>query len=592
MTGSFMRNSGLLRAASVSGMVLLLVFGGGLAVLYTVFGEIMSRVHVEVSFHRLLADYDFRYGQIRAAGQPATSYQLDSLSLDLDRLEARTEGVENWLSVLKRRRRLAADAAGLPGMGIRYARMFRESSLRALEAFPFSEPIAAVAAAAAVYGAAITGEMEAELRRILPRLTSPGFVPMRLNFHVLLGDFRNPETAAANLLEDDRFSLDFVISAMGRDAEPIVTSLAILRILEGEIQEAFSAVQSAMAMARDEASPEFTRFVAEFFYDFGDPVRAAELFHAIPGDDASSRHADALWLAGFADHARLIWEGLAAPAGETPPPVFSPGDTLKSRALYNLAVTAPAGPEAETLFERLVRHGRPGERYRELGLIHYSRLLDAPGAVAFLSAERGETVAGADSGGAFPIGVLIDLEILKRRAQMGEFARTTADAWILLNEHYRLEGLFQWAAWFFGLQRNLSAIERLLQTAERHNHSGDWKSLHEALRLIQEGRLQSAQDILGSLENADWAAEANLGRVLEARNAALRALDHYERALAMVMSGENTAEDRYEIASMLQFRIARCLRTLGRIEESRRALLWALELNPDNLNARLELGWM
>ena len=43
-------------------------------------------------------------------------------------------------------------------------------------------------------------------------------------------------------------------------------------------------------------------------------------------------------------------------------------------------------------------------------------------------------------------------------------------------------------------------------------------------------------------------------------------------------------------ASRIQVRIAYCLGALGRLDESRSALEYALELNPDNLRARLELG--
>jgi tetratricopeptide (TPR) repeat protein len=42
-------------------------------------------------------------------------------------------------------------------------------------------------------------------------------------------------------------------------------------------------------------------------------------------------------------------------------------------------------------------------------------------------------------------------------------------------------------------------------------------------------------------------------------------------------------------ASRIQVRIAYCLKSLGRIEESRRALQYAIDLNPDNLTARMEL---
>ncbi|MCL2599894.1 MAG: tetratricopeptide repeat protein [Treponema sp.] len=576
------QGSGLLRTAFFSGLTLLLVFGGVLVAIYSTVGTGMFRVREEIGFHRLLQDYDFRYGQILAAGQITISHQLDSLGRDLDHMETRIEGVENWLSVLKRRRRLAAHAGPVPGIGPRHAQIYRDASRRALRAFPFSEPIAAVAAAAAVHGVAITGEREEELRQILPRLSSTGFVPMRLSLHVLLGDFHSPERAAENLLEDHGLSLDFAISAMGRDVEAILTSLVILRILEGETWEALSAIQTALGRGR--ASDDFIRFAAEFFYDFGNPIRSAELFHMLPGEDALSRQADALWIAGYTEHARHIWALLTAPRTE-----FQAvhDDTLESRALYNFATTAPRD-ETEALLERLVRQGRPGERYRELGLIRLSRLRSAPAAVTLLEAERGP----ADSEGYLPISALVDLEILRRRAETMESARIIADAWMLLRRYYEAEGLFRWAAWYFALQRNFAETAMLLRDAERQGFYGSWKDTHMALQLIREGRFDAAIDIKEPLENTDWVAAANLGRIFEARNATARALEHYEKALTLVMETGSVDGSGNEVASVLQYRIARCLRTMGRLEESRRALRLALEHNPDNLNARIELGRM
>ena len=591
------QSSGLLKTASVSGLILLLLFGGGFVALYTLVGPAMLRTPEEIGFHRLLQEYDFRYRQIIGAGRPLAAYQLDSLSGDLDHMETRTEGVENWLSVLKRRRQLTSHAGAIPGMASRYLQMYRQSSQRALRDFPFSEPIAAVAAAAVIQDAAITAEMGENLRVILPRLTSTRFVPMRLSLHVLLGDFKSPERAAVNLLEDDGLSLDFAISAIGRDVEAILTSLVILRVLEGETWEALSAIQSALA--RGHASHDFIRFAAEFLYDFGSLVRSAELFHSLPGEDALIRQADALWLAGYTEHARHIWALLAAPRTELLPAAAPAAGlaglqgsiALESRALYNLAVTAQNTEESEALFERLVRQGHWGGTYRELGVIRFSRLMDAPGAIAVLEAERADS--GDSYAGGFPLSALIDLEILKRRMETVEAARIIADTWLLLHRHPETEGLFEWAAWYFGLQRNFTETAMLLRTVERHGFSGLWRDTHEGLQLIREGRFDAAISIMEAIqmESDDWALAANMGRIFEARNASARALEHYQRALALVMETGKPAS-RYETASLLQFRIARCLRTLGRMDESRRALVLALELNPNNLNARLELGRM
>jgi len=581
------KSRGLLRAASLSGLVLLVLFGGGLVALYVAFGpDMFTAARGEVAFHRLLEEYDFRYGQVFGPGQPAAGvHQLDSLSRNLDMLEERAEVVENWLSVLKRRRGLADRASAVPGAGGRHLGLYRESARQALRAFPFSEPIVAIAAAAIVRDSAITREMEEELRGLLPRLASQAFVPMRLNLHVLLGDFHSPERAAETLPEDGGLALSFAAYAMGRGAQSVLACLIILRALEGETPEALAAINAAIASGR--ASPEFVRFAAEFTYDFGDPFRSAELFGMIAGDGALGRQADALWLAGHDELARHLWTLLAAPRA-VPTEVSAEDAAAENRALYNLSVTAQTPEEAEALLGRLVGQALPGDSYRELGLIRFSRTMDAQGAVAVLEAERGR--AGFVDG--FPLNALINLEILKRRAEAGESDRIAAEIWMLLHGYYEVEGLFEWAAWHFTLQRSFTETALLLRTAERNGLSGRWKDEHEALRMIREGRFDEAISSMEPLAAADWVQAANLGRVLEARNASARALEHYQRALALLMDSVPAGEERNVTASRIQFRIARCLRTLGRMDESRRALLVALEFNPDNLNARLELNRM
>jgi tetratricopeptide (TPR) repeat protein len=186
----------------------------------------------------------------------------------------------------------------------------------------------------------------------------------------------------------------------------------------------------------------------------------------------------------------------------------------------------------------------------------------------------------------YPVDIHIDLEILKRQTEIAEVARVIAETWLLLDRHPAAEDIYQWGIWYCNLQRNYTENAMLLRNAARHNFTGWWINLYEALRLIREGNTDAAEVLLAAIPtNTHWAAAANLGRILEARHAPARALESYERALAVV-----TALGLYNTASGIQVNIARCLLTLGRIDESRRALEYALDLNEDNLNARLELS--
>jgi tetratricopeptide (TPR) repeat protein len=134
---------------------------------------------------------------------------------------------------------------------------------------------------------------------------------------------------------------------------------------------------------------------------------------------------------------------------------------------------------------------------------------------------------------------------------------------------------------------NYAETAIVLRAAARHNFTGQWIHLHNALRLIREGSLDDAEALFEAIAATGeyWEASANLGRILESRLAPSQAIAHYEKAASAVM-----AAGRLNDASRIQVRIAHCLKTMGRLSDSRRVLEYALELNPDNLNARLELS--
>ena len=531
----------LLRITFLAGVFLLLIIGALLAGA-VVRGRGASGGVRESAFHRLLREYDFKYRQVAESGAMRRQ-EFERLDNDLDRLEKQAEAVEAWLSVLKRRRHLA-------GIDPRYEESYRQSSQRAAGAFPYSEPIAAVAAAALVHNAAITREADAYLRNALPLLASARFVPLRLSLHVLLGDFKSPEQALVSLPRD--FTAPEYFTASELDREVIYPDLTILKILAGDIPSAAIDIQTALDAF---PSPGLIRLAAEYFYDFGDLLRAAELFSQLPDEESLGRQADALWLAGYTGNARFIWEKQA-----------------QNRALYNLALTAPTQEEETALLERLAAQGAR-DAIRRFGLIHLSRLLDASQAAAVLDAEK-----DADP--------LIGLETVRRRVETEEVARVIADTWLLLGRYPETEYLYEWGAWYFDLHRNYPETALLLRAAARQQLSGYWVDFHQALQHIRDGDLNAAADLLAAASSADgdWVAAANLGRVLEAILAPARALEQYQRALAVVID-----LDEKEIASRIQVRIAHCLRNMGRIRENRQALEYALELNPDNLTARLEL---
>jgi hypothetical protein len=309
----------------------------------------------------------------------------------------------------------------------------------------------------------------------------------------------------------------------------------------------------------------------------------------LPGDQALARQADALWIGGDRELAKNIWRLLAvapAPGNET-----STETGLSSMALYNLLATATNQDEIEEMFGQMAFRGSYGDVHREMGFVRYSRRLEAGEAVALLQNEQPGLGESTVSG--LPVSAIVELEILRRQREAAPVQRTVAQTWAILRRYPEAQGLFEWAAWYFALQRLSDETDLLLRNADRQGFSGQWLSGHQAVQAVRQGRLERAVGILEAANEAgaSWEQAANLGRIFEARNTASRALDAYQKALSIIME-EDDSPQRNGNASQLQFRIARNLRALDRTNESRAALRAALELNPENLSARLELGRM
>jgi tetratricopeptide (TPR) repeat protein len=584
----------LLTISFFSGLLLALLTGG--ALLFFSLRQGSDPAPPGDSFYRSLRDYD---AAAAAGGDP------EILNRMLNRLEEKTQGVESRLSVLKRRRALA-------GANPPYVPAYREAARKAAAAYPHSEPLAALAAGALIQGAAISGDTAGELKKYIPLLSSNSFSPLGLSLRILTGDLKNPQTAAAQPRLENLISaaLPLIRGNIYPEAgEALITDLAILRLLRGDTEGASAEIQGGLYETRRPGSPEapgpspeFLGFAAEYFYDFGDPLRAAELFSRLNTEAGLLREADALWLARRPDSARGLWAILASPAGEPPPPESSPENSaaITARSLYNLAITAANTDEARALLERLIRMppaASPGpaagnpvsppadnsapdhpDQARKYGIILYSRLAGAPQSFAVL--EQGLQQ--------FPRDPLLDLELLRHHAAPAspgiawEPGRIIGETWLLLGRHPEAEELYQWGAWYFSYQRRQDETAALLKAAARHHFDGPWVRLHQALVHIEEGDLEEAEKILRAIPpGLDWQAAANLGRILETLRSPAAALEYYETAAAAVKPPKEAAR--------IQLRIARCLKALGKTQESRRVLEYALDLDPANLNTRLEL---
>jgi tetratricopeptide (TPR) repeat protein len=496
-------------------------------------------------FYQDLEAFDLSLGK-------AGSERLNAL---LDRLEKDAPGVESRLSVLKRRRNLARADLVFRGP-------YRAALDRAAEEFPFSEALAALAAEALVLEGPGPAENDGgKLREYASLISDSRLTPLAFGLYALSGAMKNPGDAAAIPRRESLFA---AVSPLlrGEEKNALLRDFAILRLLEGDIPGAAALVT---ALLQGDPAPGSVYFGAEFLYDYGDPLEAARLFSGLPGAKALSRQADALLLAGRMP--RNMWLALISPPQGDRPQEGS-GD-IRARALYNLALTAGNRKEKRAFLEQLIAAREETSPLTTFGIIGYTRLFDTPRAISILEGTDTQNIG------------LLDLELFRRRQETWTPDRIVAETWLLLNRHPKDEQLYQWGAYFFDRQKQYGETALLLQNAGYNHMSGSWMVLHDGLRLLREGRVEEGEALLKSIPMDRWQIPANLARIEEARRSPSRALEYYEIAASLVRVPEEAAK--------IQLRIARCLRALGRDGEIRRVLHYAQDLDPENINVRLEL---
>jgi len=525
-----------LRISLFAGLILLVLSGITLTVFILIDRNANAVVRQQDSFNRILREYDEAFADLYL-----TEREFERLNKELDQLEKKALGVEAWLSIIKRRRALAALH---PPTNENY----KSTVNKALAVYPSSEAIIAVAAALHVKNTAINRETEVLLREWLPQLNNVSYNNLRLSFYIILGDLNNPEKAA-----------DFPSDLQTDGTELVTVNLALLKTIRGDYRGALSDVQ--MVLNSFSPSVDSLRFAAEYHYDFGDLSRSAEIFSMINDERAMIRQADALYLAGYTEMAAALWNILAAHLNET--------------SLYNLAVISETKEEALPFLEKLVNiQTLSNKESRQFGLIRYSRFLDYSKAISLLQ----NTVKLSPLDHPY-----IDLEICKRHAKEQILRRQIAETWLLLDRHENNEELYKWAFWHFFFQRSYDEIAILLDRIKFTPFEGSWIDSYKAIYLMSEGNLNEAYEILNTLskEDAPWHVYANLGRIWETFLSSGRAIDQYQLALARAPDPKKRGK--------IQLQIARCYNSVNKPIEARKAYLYALELDPDNLSARLEL---
>jgi tetratricopeptide (TPR) repeat protein len=457
-------------------------------------------------------------------------------------LEKDAVSLEAKLSLLKRLRILAYHEN-------RFVQEYQNSAQKAADDFPKSGALAALASEALLLEEPVlSNERIVQIRTLAPRLHKTDLEPVMLLLYILTKDMESPTQALSIPYKESLW-------AKGDSLDPILaTNLLLLRIISGDKSVAQTVLNTISL------SPLLK---AQFFYDYGEPYKAAELLHEARDEKSMILHADALYRAGTIDTARILWRALISDTQISA--------AARIRSFYNLASTAATKEEASELFKRLFIEvpDFAEEEYARFATIRYTRLLDTEQAIAILED--------------MPSDPLILLEIHRRRSESLTLEKSIAETWVLLDRYPHDERIFMWAAYFFDYQKWYSETAILEKRAEQHGITGAWLDIHQALTLMREKDFDAAEAELQRLlsVNPVWQVPANIALIQEAKRSTTAALRSYEKAAELVNDPEQEA--------ILQLRISHCLRALNRESESRAALERSLELNPNYLSARVEM---
>ena len=550
-----------LKTVLTAGLILAVLIAWGL-VFFALFwgrGSPFAGRSIEHTFAQNLMDYDF----FNAPKLVLDGENPNEIERRLSELQIQAGRVEEHLSVLKRRRELAL-------IDRRYIAGYAKAAEEAAQAFPYSAPLAAVAAEAALLdGAPLSEDSLTLLKTYASGMTQNRFDLLGLSLHILAGNLASPVLAAGNPAIGNLLSLDLADFPEQIQRDLHVNEF-LLSAYRGNIGEATQKLNELLS----EGNRQDILMGAEFFYDHNFPHRAAELFLMLGGDENNARAADALVLAGEIPGARNIWLALSSPSPT--------GENLSRQAsvrnTYNLAASSPNQAEETAWLERLFSQQQEyGDMLGTYSIIRYTRLLDESRSIAILDDESMRQ------------NPLLDLELLRRRLETLPHIRITAEIWLLASRHSGDEAVHEWAAWYFEHQRLFGELDHLLLEAGRNGMAGSWYNLHRGLAFIRDGNIAEGERVLrearspgARLPNTpsteDWRIYANLGRIQESRRSLSSALEYYENAAALVIEKPDAAQ--------LQIRIGRNLEALGRLSESRRAFERALELDPYNINIR------
>lgn len=336
----------------------------------------------------------------------------------------------------------------------------------------------------------------------------------------------------------------------------IFTNNAVVAlILSGNIQAALAAGKGGVG-----TTVSFDALYANLLYDFGSPEDAALLFRKLYEQDGNYKYllqeADAYVKGGNILKARGVWKELEQNLS---------GSGLIT-VLYNQGSTGADPAERKDYFLRLLSI----DKFHEYGVLQYTRLLPHTEALSFL---RSLPI--------YKTHALLQLEALRLEYSGANRPFVPGSLWILLNRFPQDERLYHWGAWYLYTIGNIQELEKLLAMAQEKGIQHPSLVLYPALRALEQGKLETAQKLLASYPSRECYIPANLGKLYQKTYRILNAIEMYQLAASL-------AQDT-KIESRLYHQIGDCFLSLEKLSEARRSYEYAIQLNPNNIEATFAL---
>jgi hypothetical protein len=574
------KNKNILKIACIMGTLLLLIFFGlsaGMAILSKTGAHKIKESGQLSDFYQKLRLFD---DTLALSVEKINHSHIKNLLRTLDESAA---GAEARLLVLKRYRNLARRYP-------EYREDYRKAAVIASEKFPHAAVIAALAVEADMDTS--KHETREKLKQTAALLSENGplseaaLLPVAFCLYALSGVLDDINSASSVKRVDSLYAAFIESQRSANDArsngirESMLVDAALLSIMKGD-QENVNAILARLE-PRKTLRAKTLDFMANYAYDFSNPLVAAELWSSLGTETGLANAASALYIAGETEKARDLWLLLIKDANDK-----TDAASFPRKILYNLALTAENTSEKSAYLERMLANTDNNEKNHDIiiaGLILYTRLQSEERARAILSD--------------YPLGKqepLLDLEYLNRVLETMPLDRSIAETWLALNRHPNTPELYRWAAWYFEYQRRYEELSALRRFAAQYKIESPYLDFHKALGFIRDGKMNESIDLLESIEAVPaWQRYANLALILDARHEYSAALRYYEDAAAEIpYDAQSSAASNDQLraeAARIFLLTARCRRILGaKPELVRRDLERAYDIDRENIDIRIAL---